>query len=79
VFLAFVASLAFWIFFQVSKSALFAPVNPFAEDPPDAVGSIAFQLAFLLSLVGMGLLALFAGVVLVRARTALAQHAMPNG
>jgi hypothetical protein len=43
--LTFVASLIFWAFFQISKSPNFAAVNPFAEDPVDAIGSIAVQVA----------------------------------
>ncbi len=44
--LTVVASLIFWAFFQISKSPNFAAVNPFAEDPVDAIGSIGVQLAF---------------------------------
>ncbi len=43
--LTFAASLIFWAFFQISKSPNFAAVNPFAEDPVDAIGSIAVQVA----------------------------------
>ncbi len=47
--LTFATSLIFWAFFQISKSPNFAPVNPFAEDPVDAIGSIAVQVAFAVS------------------------------
>ena len=48
--LTFIASLIFWAFFQISKTPDFAAVNPFAEDPVDAIGSIAVQVAFAVSL-----------------------------
>lgn len=48
--LTFTASLIFWAFFQISKSPNFAAVNPFAEDPVDAIGSIAVQVALAVSL-----------------------------
>jgi hypothetical protein len=48
--LTFVASLIFWVFFQISKFPNFAAVNPFAEDPVDAIGSIAVQVALAVSI-----------------------------
>ncbi len=48
--LTFTASLIFWAFFQISKKPAFATVNPFAEDPVDAIGSIAVQVAIAVSL-----------------------------
>lgn len=48
--LTFVASLVFWAFFQISKSPNFAAANPFADDPVDAIGSIAVQVALAISL-----------------------------
>ncbi len=48
--LSFTASLIFWTFFQISKKPDFAAVNPFADDPVDAIGSIAVQVAFAVSL-----------------------------
>src|SRR5262245_353524 len=48
--LTFTASLIFWAFFQISKTPEFAAVNPFAEDPVDAIGSIAVQVALAVSL-----------------------------
>jgi len=47
--LTFAASLIFWAFFQISRSPNFVAVNPFAEDPVDATGSIAVQVAFAVS------------------------------
>jgi hypothetical protein len=48
--LTFISSLIFWGFFQISKSPNFAAVNPFADDPVDAIGSIAVQVASAVSL-----------------------------
>jgi hypothetical protein len=47
--LTFVASLFFCAFFQISKLPDFAAVNAFAEDPVDAIGSIAVQVALAVS------------------------------
>jgi hypothetical protein len=49
----FTASLVFGAFFQISKKDPFVTANPFADDPYDAVGSIAIQAA-----AGIGLLTL---------------------
>lgn len=44
----------FWAFFDISKkAALLAVVNPFAEDPYDAVGSFGIQLAFFAALLSL--------------------------
>jgi len=48
--LTFTASLIFWAFFQISKSPNFLAVNPFANDPVDAIGSIAVQVALAVSI-----------------------------
>ncbi len=40
-----VAALTFWAAFQLSKRAEISAISPFAEDPPDIVASIAFQVA----------------------------------
>jgi hypothetical protein len=48
--LIFTAALLFYLFFEVNKRSPFVEVNPFANDPYDAVGSIAFQMALLISL-----------------------------
>ena len=40
-------ALVFTLFFQLSKREPFRDVNPFLEDPYDAIGSIAFQVALL--------------------------------
>ena len=40
-----VTALAFWAFFQLSKTPVISAVNPFADDPVDAIGSITFQVA----------------------------------
>jgi hypothetical protein len=45
----FAASLIFWAFFQISKRWGFAAANPFADDPVDAIGSIAVQVALAVS------------------------------
>lgn len=45
VWLTIAATLFFSIAFQLSKHGQFEPINPFANDPYDAVGSIAFQVA----------------------------------
>jgi hypothetical protein len=63
--LTFIASLIFWAFFQISKTPDLAAVNPFAEDPVDAIGSIAVQVAFAVSL-----LTLARAVQMSRAQTA---------
>jgi hypothetical protein len=44
------AAIGFCLFFQISKGGPFRSVNPFLEDPYDAVGSFAVQGALLLSL-----------------------------
>lgn len=43
-------ALVFYIFFQVNKNGPFRQLNPFAEDPYDAVGSFAIQVALLLGI-----------------------------
>ena len=44
----------FWAFFDISKkAAILAVVNPFAEDPYDAVGSFGVQLAFAAALLSI--------------------------
>src|SRR5512137_874073 len=48
--LTFAASLIFWAFFQISKSPNFVTANPFADDPVDAIGSIAVQVALAVSI-----------------------------
>lgn len=48
--LTFMASLSFWAFFQLSKRPEFAAVNAFADDPVDAIGSLAVQVAVVVSL-----------------------------
>jgi hypothetical protein len=46
--------LVFWAFFQVSKQVpFFADGNPFAEDPYDAVGSFAIQVAAVLAVLSV--------------------------
>jgi len=44
------AAIAFYLFFQVNKSEPFREVNPFGEDPYDAVGSFAIQGAILIGM-----------------------------
>jgi hypothetical protein len=48
--LIFTTAIIFYLFFQVNKRSPFVEANPFAVDPYDAVGSIAFQVALLISL-----------------------------
>jgi hypothetical protein len=48
--LIFLTAMLFYLFFQVNKRSPFVEANPFANDPYDAVGSIAFQGALLISL-----------------------------
>ena len=40
----------FYLFFQINKGGPFRDVNPFANDPYDAVGSFAFQGALLIGI-----------------------------
>jgi hypothetical protein len=44
------SSVVFYLFFQINKNGPFRLINPFAEDPFDAVGSFAVQGALLISL-----------------------------
>jgi hypothetical protein len=48
--LILVAAVVFYLFFQVNKRSPFVEANPFAVDPYDAVGSIAIQVALLVSI-----------------------------
>jgi hypothetical protein len=48
--LILLTAIVFYLFFQVNKRSPFVDANPFAVDPYDAVGSIAIQLALLISL-----------------------------
>jgi hypothetical protein len=48
--LIFATAIIFFLFFQVNKRSPFVEANPFAVDPFDAIGSIAIQLALLISL-----------------------------
>ncbi len=48
------AALAFGVFFQTAKRQPFSDINPFAEDPYDAVGSFAVQGAALIGLLSFG-------------------------
>ena len=48
--LIFAIAILFYLFFQVNKRSPFVEANPFANDPYDAVGSIAIQLAVLIGL-----------------------------
>jgi hypothetical protein len=47
--LILLSAVLFYLFFQVNKAAEFVNANPFANDPYDAVGSIAVQTALLIS------------------------------
>jgi hypothetical protein len=48
--LVLLAAFVFYLFFQVNKGSPFVEANPFANDPYDAVGSMAFQVALLIGL-----------------------------
>jgi hypothetical protein len=48
--LILVATIVFYLFFQINKRTPFVNANPFAVDPYDAVGSIAIQVALLTGL-----------------------------
>lgn len=48
--LIFLAAVLFCIFFQINKREPFCDINPFNVDPYDAVGSFAFQAAFLIGI-----------------------------
>jgi hypothetical protein len=52
--LILLAAIVFYFFFQVNKRSPFVEANPFAVDPYDAVGSIAIQVALLISLLSFG-------------------------
>ena len=42
------AAIIFFSFFQINKGRPFRDINPFAEDPYDAIGSLAIQIALLI-------------------------------
>lgn len=48
--LILLTAVLFYLFFQINKRSPFVDANPFAVDPYDAVGSIAIQVALLISL-----------------------------
>jgi hypothetical protein len=48
--LILLAAIIFFLFFQINKHSPFVEANPFAVDPYDAVGSIAIQVALLISI-----------------------------
>lgn len=48
--LILLTAVLFYLFFQINKGGPFREINPFAVDPFDAVGSIAIQVALLISL-----------------------------
>jgi len=52
--LILLTAVLFYLFFQVNKRSPFVEANPFAADPYDAVGSIAIQVAVLISLLTYG-------------------------
>jgi hypothetical protein len=45
-----IAAVLFYLFFQVNKGGPFRNINPFGEDPYDAVGSFAIQVAILIGI-----------------------------
>jgi hypothetical protein len=44
------AAVVFYLFFQVNKHGPFRDINPFGEDPYDAIGSFAIQVALLIGI-----------------------------
>jgi len=68
-YVAFITSIMFWLSFQLSKISAISNINPFAEDPYDAVPSLAFQIA-----VAIGLLSL-ARLVSIKDENGLRQRA----
>jgi hypothetical protein len=44
------AAIVFYLFFQINKGGPFRDINPFGEDPYDAVGSFAIQGALLIGI-----------------------------
>jgi hypothetical protein len=44
------AAVVFYLFFQVNKGGTFRDINPFGQDPYDAVGSFAIQGALLMGI-----------------------------
>jgi hypothetical protein len=44
------AAVVFCLFFQINKGGPFRDINPFAQDPYDAVGSFAIQVALLIGI-----------------------------
>jgi hypothetical protein len=44
------AGVIFYLFFQLNKGGPFRDINPFGEDPYDAIGSFAFQAALLIGI-----------------------------
>ncbi len=48
--LILLSAVIFYLFFQINKADPFVNSNPFANDPYDAVGSIAFQAALLIGI-----------------------------
>jgi len=48
--LVLISAILFCLFFQLNKSGPLGGVNPFAEDPYDAIGSFAVQTALLVGL-----------------------------
>ena len=57
--LTLAAALAFGIFFQLSKTPALSAVNPFADDPVDAIGSFAVQVALAVSILTLARAAQF--------------------
>jgi hypothetical protein len=45
-----IAAIVFYLFFEINKKGLFRDINPFGEDPYDAVGSFAIQIALLIGI-----------------------------
>lgn len=68
-YVAFITSITFWLLFQLSKISAISNISPFAEDPYDAVPSLAFQIA-----VAIGLLSL-ARLVSIKDENGLRQRA----
>jgi hypothetical protein len=71
---AFITSLVFYVLFQLSKIPAISIASPFAEDPYDAVASIAFQGALLTALLSLARLASIKDELGMRQRARLILH-----
>lgn len=73
-YLALATSLAFWAIFQLSKIRAIQVASPFANDPYDAVGSFAFQIALALGFLSLARVVSIRDETGARARTPFILH-----